>query len=84
MNLIETLEVMAYNANRYRPAYCTGVASAELAAKDREAIETVRAMQEALIEARSQLQAYYEALYGEDYNWPKINDAIAKATGSES
>jgi hypothetical protein len=39
---------------------------------------------EALLDARKQLEQYEEALNGEDYNSPRINAAIAKATGEQS
>lgn len=38
---------------------------------------------DALFDARKQLEAYEEALNGEGYNSPRINAALAKATGEQ-
>lgn len=48
MNLIDRLELMAYNADSYRCMLTNGKVDEKHAAADSEAIETVRAMQEAL------------------------------------
>lgn len=50
MNLIEQLEAMARHAEYWRRVLDPGVAAEMDAEADREAIETVRAMQEALQE----------------------------------
>ena len=52
-------------------------------AADARLIAAAPELLEALIDARKQLEAYEEALNGEDYNSPRINAAIAKATGEQ-
>lgn len=50
----------------------------------RRLAEAAPELLEALLDARKQLEQYEEALNGEDYNSPRINAAIAKATGEQS
>lgn len=87
MNLIERIELMAYNADSYRCMLTNGKVDEKHAAADREAIETVRAMQEALDSIRKDCRRGAHELGMTDAGVRDIarrcDEALRRAEGNE-
>jgi hypothetical protein len=81
MNLIEQLETMARHAEYWRRAADLGAAEMDAQA-DHEAIETVRAMQEALRLAVEHFDTIYPTARGDDFLVDTCVEALRRAEGN--